>query len=191
MFCKCQWLSFFAQSRIQNPVSPLLLSANELIYNRDENTVSAQGNVQIEYDGNKVVAQKVTYNQKTGRIIAQGNVEVIQKDGNRIYSNQIDMTKDFGEGFVKALRIDTANNIHFAAASATRNNSQITVFDNATYTACEPCSYKPDREVIWRIKARKIIWNNVTKKFALKIVILKFLVYQFYTFQLLNLMIQR
>ncbi len=155
---------FFAQSRIQNPVSPLLLSANELIYNRDENTVSAQGNVQIEYDGNKVVAQKVTYNQKTGRIIAQGNVEVIQKDGNRIYSNQIDMTKDFGEGFVKALRIDTANNIHFAAASATRNNSQITVFDNATYTACEPCSYKPDREVIWRIKARKIIWNNVTKK---------------------------
>ncbi|WP_019219666.1 LPS-assembly protein LptD [Bartonella florencae] len=154
----------FAQSHIKNPVSPLTLSADELIYNRDENTVSAQGNVQIEYDGNKVVAQKVIYNQKTGRIIAQGNVEIIQKDGNRIYSNQIDMTKDFGEGFVKALRIDTANNVHFAAANATRTNSQITVFDNATYTACEPCSYKPDREVVWKIKARKIIWNNVTKK---------------------------
>lgn len=89
-----------------------MLSADELIYNRDENTVSAQGNVQIEYNGNKVVAQKVTYNQKTGRIIAQGNVEIVQKDGNKIYSNQIDMTKDFGEGFVNALRIDTATNIH-------------------------------------------------------------------------------
>ncbi len=156
--------SLLTQNRLQNPVSPLLLSADELIYNRDENTVSAQGNVQIEYDGNKVIAKKVTYNQKTGRIIAQGNVEVIQKDGNKIYSNQIDMTKDLGEGFVNALRIDTANNIHFAAASATRSNSQITAFNNASYTACEPCSYKPDREVLWKIKARKIIWNNVTKK---------------------------
>ncbi|GAA5094022.1 LPS-assembly protein LptD [Bartonella acomydis] len=154
----------FAQNHIQNLASPLLLSADELIYNRDENTVSAQGNVQIEYDGNKIIAQKVTYNQKTGRIIAQGNVEVIQKDGNKIYSNQIDMTQDFGEGFVNALRVDTANNIHFAATSATRRNSQITVLDNATYTACEPCSYKPDREVVWKIKARKIIWNSVTKK---------------------------
>ncbi len=152
------------KNRIQNPVSPLLLSADELIYNRDENTVSAQGNVQIEYDGNKVSAQKVTYNQKTGRIIAQGNVEIIQRDGNKIYSNQIDMTKDFGEGFVNALRIDTENNIHFAAARATRSNNQITVFENATYTACEPCSYKPDKEIIWKIRARKIIWNSITKK---------------------------
>lgn len=68
-----------AQSRIQNLERPLLLSADELIYNRDENTVSAQGNVQVEYDGNKVVAQRIIYNQKTGRLIAQGNVEITQK----------------------------------------------------------------------------------------------------------------
>ncbi|WP_254472699.1 LPS-assembly protein LptD [Bartonella sp. B1098] len=152
------------QSRIQNSERPLLLSADELIYNRDENTVSAQGNVQVEYDGNKVVAQKIIYNQKTGRLIAQGNVEITQKDGNKIYSNQIDMTKDLGKGFVNALRIDTANNVHFAAQNAIRQNNQVTIFENATYTACEPCSYKPDREVLWKIKARKIIWNNSVKK---------------------------
>ncbi|ETS11643.1 LPS-assembly protein LptD [Bartonella quintana] len=154
----------FTQNRSQNPVLPLLLSADELIYNRDENTVSAQGNVQIEYDGNKVIAQKVTYNQKTGRIVAQGNVEIVQKDGNKFYSNQIDMTKDFGEGFINALRIDTATNVHFAATSAIRSNSHIIVFENATYTACQPCSYKPDREVPWKIRARKIIWNSTIKK---------------------------
>ncbi|WP_139413043.1 LPS-assembly protein LptD [Bartonella mastomydis] len=153
-----------SQSRIQNSERPLLLSADELIYNRDENTVSAQGNVQVEYDGNKVVAQKIIYNQKTGRLIAKGNVEITQKDGNKIYSNQIDMTKDLGEGFVNALRIDTANNVHFAAQNAIRQNNQVTIFENATYTACEPCSYKPNRKVLWKIKARKIIWNNSVKK---------------------------
>ncbi|PIT70931.1 LPS-assembly protein LptD [Bartonella tribocorum] len=159
-----QSLTSPSQNRIQNPQYPLLLSADELVYNRDENTVSAQGNVQVEYDGNKVVAQKIIYNQKTGRLTAQGNVEITQKDGNKIYSNQIDMTKDLGDGFVNALRIDTANNVHFTAQNATRKNNQITIFENASYTACEPCSYKPDREVLWKIKARKIIWNNRVKK---------------------------
>lgn len=55
-----------SQSYIQNPERPLLLSADELIYNRDENTVSAQGNVQIEYDGNKVFAQKLFTIKKQG-----------------------------------------------------------------------------------------------------------------------------
>ncbi|WP_455481146.1 LPS-assembly protein LptD [Bartonella sp. B12(2025)] len=153
-----------AQNHTLDSADPLLLSADKLIYNRDANTVSAQGNVQIEYDGNKVIAKKVTYNQKTGRIIAQGNVEIIQKDGSKIYSNKIDMTKDLGEGFVNALRINTVNNIHFSAANATRSNNQITVFNNATYTACEPCIYKPDKEVLWKIRARKIIWNSTTQK---------------------------
>ncbi|EYS90051.1 hypothetical protein H704_00465 [Bartonella bacilliformis Peru38] len=153
----------FFHNNTENSKNPLLLSADELIYNHDINTVSAQGNVQIEYDGNKVTAQSVTYNQKTGRIIAQGNVEIIQKNGNKIYSNQIDMTEDFGEGFINSLRIETANNIHFAAANAQRSLPQITIFNNATYTACQPCYDKPNRETLWKIKAKKIIWNNVIK----------------------------
>ncbi|WP_336294128.1 LPS-assembly protein LptD [Bartonella sp. CB169] len=156
--------SAIAQSHTSNSTHPLLLSADELIYNRDANTISAQGNVQIKYDGNTVVAQEVTYNQKTGRIIAQGNVEIIQKNGNKIYSSKIDMTTDLREGFINALRIDAENNIHFAAESATRSNNQITIFNNAVYTTCEPCFHKPDKKIPWKIKARKIIWNNTTKK---------------------------
>ncbi|WP_074380826.1 LPS-assembly protein LptD [Bartonella doshiae] len=152
------------QNYIPNSEGFLSLSANELIYNRDTNTVSAQGNVQIEYDNNKILAQKITYNHKTGRITAQENVVIIQKDGNKIYSNQIDITKDFGEGFVNALRIDTANNIHFVADNATRRNRQMTIFNNATYTACEPCSYIQNQKVLWKIRARKIIWNHTIKK---------------------------
>ncbi|WP_455474527.1 LPS-assembly protein LptD [Bartonella sp. B30(2025)] len=154
----------FAQNLIQNPKRPLFLSADELVYNHDANTVSAKGNVRIEYDGNKAVAQKVTYNPKTGRIIAQGNVEIIQKNGNKIRSNYIDMTKDFGEGFVQSLYVDTVNNIHFSAVKATRSHNQITVFHNATYTACNTFSYKQDNNALWKIKAKKIIWNNTTKK---------------------------
>ncbi|WP_336276263.1 LPS-assembly protein LptD [Bartonella sp. CB178] len=153
-----------AQNPIHEPSPPLLLSADELIYNRDANTVSARGNVQIEYDGNKIVAKEVTYNQKTGRIIAHDDVEIIQKNGNKIRSSHINMTKDFDEGSVNSLYIDTVSNIHFAATNATRSRNQIMIFNNAAYTACEPCSYKKNRDVLWKIKARKIIWNSAIKK---------------------------
>ncbi|WP_041583196.1 LPS-assembly protein LptD [Bartonella australis] len=146
------------------PISPLLFFADELIYDHDTNTISVQGNVQIEYDGNKIIAQKVVYNKKTGRITAWGNVEITQKDGNKIYSNRIDMTKDFSEGFINFLRVEAANDTHFSALSAEHHRDKIITFDNATYTACEPCYYKPDREVLWQIKAKKIIWNGVIKK---------------------------
>ncbi|WP_332066112.1 LPS-assembly protein LptD [Bartonella sp. CB189] len=172
IFCFCYALvqnsTSLAQNFISNSISPILLSADELIYNHDTNIISLQGNVQVEYDGNKVVAKKMIYNKKTGRIIAQGNVEIIQKNGNKIHSNHINITKDFGEGFINSLRIDTADNIHFAADSATRSNNQITIFNNAAYTACEPCLYKSDKKILWKIKAKKIIWNSAIKKIRLE-----------------------
>ncbi|MFT4347232.1 LPS-assembly protein LptD [Bartonella ancashensis] len=140
-----------------------LLSADELIYNHSAYTVSAQGNVQIEYDGNKATAQKVTYNQKTGQVVAEGNVEITQKNGNKIYSSRIDMTKNFGDGFINALRIETINNTYFAAANARRQNDQIIIFNDAIYTACKPCHDTSSKEALWQIKAKKIIWNNENK----------------------------
>ncbi|AQX27817.1 MULTISPECIES: LPS-assembly protein LptD [unclassified Bartonella] len=153
----------FLQNHLQNTKSPFLLSADKLIYNHDANTISAQGNVQIKYDDNRAIAQRIIYNQKTGRVIAQGNVKIIQKDGNEIYSNYIDMTKDFGEGFVNSLRIKTTNNTHFEAENAKRSRNQITIFNNAIYTACELCHNKSNGAVSWQIKAKKIIWDNVKK----------------------------
>lgn len=158
-----QDLSSLSGKTETDPNAKMLLSADELVYNRDDKTVTAQGNVQIEYDGNKIVAKRVIYNQETGRVVAEGDVEIQQADGSKIYSDKIDMTKDLGEGFVESLRAETADNTRFAAASAERVGGQMTIFNNGAYTACEPCYAKPDKEVIWQVKAKKIIWNGATK----------------------------
>lgn len=57
-----------------SPDAKLMLSANELVYNKDQELVSVIGGVQINYGGYKLVAQKVDYNQKTGRMMATGNI---------------------------------------------------------------------------------------------------------------------
>ncbi|WP_343314785.1 LPS-assembly protein LptD [Brucella sp. BE17] len=147
-----------------DPNARMLLQADELVYDRDVNTVTAQGKVRIEYDGNRLVADTVTYNQQTRRMTASGNVEVVERDGNKIYSDHMDVTDSFRDGFVNGLRVETTDNTRFAAESAERSNGEITTFNNGVYTACEACENDPDKPVLWQIKARKIIWNSTTKR---------------------------
>ncbi len=159
----------FAQDALSSnykgdPNARMLLQADELVYDRDHNTVTAQGKVRIEYDGNRLVARKVTYNQQTKRMTATGDVEVVERSGNKIYSDHMDVTDDFRDGFVNGLRVETQDNTRFAAESGERSNGEITTFNNGVYTACEPCKKDPDKPVLWQIKARRIIWNSVTKR---------------------------
>nr|WP_274424464.1 LPS-assembly protein LptD [Chelativorans sp. YIM 93263] len=138
----------------------MLLTANTVVYDNDRNTITAVGNVQIEYAGNNLVAQQVTYDQATSRVIASGEVEIVEEDGNVIYADRIDVTDDFSEGFVDALRVEAADDTHFAAASAERTGDGRTTFLRGVYTACEPCEENPDKPPQWQIKAQKIIWDG-------------------------------
>lgn len=141
----------------------MLLEADSLIFDQDSNSVTASGGVQIEYAGNRLVADEVTYNRTSQRLTARGNVHIVERTGNNIYTAEIDITDDFRDGFVNQLRIETVDKTYFAAESADRRAGTITTFNNGVYTACEPCEEKPDKAAIWRIKARKIIWNGQEK----------------------------
>jgi len=138
----------------------MLMEADTLVYDIDADMVTAVGGVRIEYGGNKLVAQRVSYNRKTSRLVASGGVQIIDSSGTKVFSDEIDITDDFAEGFVNALRVETIDKTYFAAESAERQRGLLTIFNNGVYTACAPCEDKPDRAPIWRIKARKIIWNG-------------------------------
>jgi len=147
----------------QSASSPMLLAADELVYDRDSGIITAKGNVKIEYDGKRIVARNVHYNQRTRRVVASGLVEIVDAQGTRLYADEIDLTDDLGEGFVNSLRLETQDNTRFAAASVERSAGAMTVFNYGVYTACEVCYERGAREVLWQVKARKIIWNGVTK----------------------------
>lgn len=141
----------------------MLLESETLVYDNDSQTVTAVGGVQIDYAGNRLVAQRVEYDRKTQRLVASGDVEIINSDGTKINSEHIDITDDFADGFVNALRVETVDKTYFAAESAERMGGVLTTFHNGVYTACEPCEDKPDKPAIWRVKSQKIIWNSQKK----------------------------
>ncbi len=99
---------------------------------------------------------------------ALGDIEFIDPRGNRLYADQLDVTDNFGQGFVQALRIETADNTRLAAESAERVNADIMVLNKGVYTACEPCKDHPERPPTWQIKAEKVIENGKTHTIRLE-----------------------
>ncbi|WP_426239762.1 LPS-assembly protein LptD [Pararhizobium sp. DWP1-1-3] len=149
-----------------NPKMPddakMLLSANELVYNKDAERVIVRGAVQINYGGYQMVAQQVEYSQKTGRIIATGEIELIEPGGNRVYADQMDVTDDFGNGFIERLRVETTDLTKLAAVTGERRNGEEMILNNAVYTACTPCATDPDHKSLWHVKAQRIVQNGKT-----------------------------
>ena len=150
----------------ETPVAPnaqkLMLSADQLIYDRDHQKITAEGAVQINYNGYKMVSRQLDYNQSSGRLTATGDIELVSPDGTRLYADTMDVTDDFGQGFVNALRIESTNNTRFAAESGERINANQFVLHNGVYTACLPCADHPERAPLWQLKARKVVQDGQT-----------------------------
>ncbi len=138
----------------------LFLEADTVSYDREGARVTASGGVQIDYGDYQLVARNLVYDQATQRLVAAGDVELIEPTGNRIYADAVDITDDFANGFVEALRIETPENTRFAAQQAVRRDGATTTFERGVYTACEACAENPDRPPLWQVTARRIVWDQ-------------------------------
>ena len=143
-----------------NKDAKMLVEADELVQNSNDNTVAAKGNVRIYYDGRTLEADKVVYNKTTKRLFATGHAKLTEKDGTVYHGETFDLTDDFRDGFVDSLRADTTQKTHFSAPRAERTDGDTTVFEKGTYTACDACKDNPSKPPLWRVRAKRIIHKN-------------------------------
>ncbi len=141
----------------------MLVQANEVDYDYNNDRVSAVGNVQIYYNGSTLEADKVVYDQKTKRLHAEGNARLTESDGKVTYGQVIDLSEDYRDGFIDSLRLETPDQARLAAASAQRTSGNYTVFQSGVYTACQPCKDDPKKPPLWQVKAARIIHNQEEK----------------------------
>jgi LPS-assembly protein len=147
----------------KGPNDQMLVQSQQLHYDYANQTVSAIGNVQIYFAHNTIEADRVIYNQKTKRLHAEGNVRLTEADGKVTYGEVMDLSDDYRDGFVDALRLDAPDRTRFAAATGERSSGNYEVFQNGVYTACEACKDDPKRPPVWQVKAARIIHDDSEK----------------------------
>jgi LPS-assembly protein len=143
-----------------NKTDKMLVEANELVQDERANTVSAEGNVRVYYQGRVLEADKVIYNKTTKRLFAEGHAKLTEKDGTVLHGERFDLTDTFRDGFIDSLRADTKDKTHYSAPRAERIDGETTVFDRATYSACDACADDASKPRLWQVRARRVIHKN-------------------------------
>jgi LPS-assembly protein len=141
----------------------MVVDADQLVYDKDKDTVSAVGSVQILHKGRIIEADRVVYDRKSKRVVAQGNARITETNGTVITGSRFNLTDDFRDGFIDSLRVENPDRTRFTAPRAERTSGEAFVFERGTYTACEPCKDNPERPPLWQVKATRIIHNNEEK----------------------------
>jgi LPS-assembly protein len=154
--------SSLGKIQLQQPEqnTPMLLQADDLIYDNANNTVTARGNVEIYYGNYTLTANQVIYDRGAGTLNAEGDVRIKEPTGAVIAADRITLTDDFRDGFVRSLSVVTQDDERIAAARATRMEGEVTEFEAAAYTPCKPCETNPEAPPTWRIRAGKITHNK-------------------------------
>jgi len=153
---------------------PMLVQADQMIYDNDADSVTATGNVEIYYDKFALTADKVTYSKRNDTVTAAGNVRLKEPDGNVVFAETMSITGNFREGFVRSLSVLTPDKARIAAASARRIHGNVVLFNKAVYTACAVDPNLPEKEPIWQIKAVTVKHNQAEKTIEYKDVTFEF-----------------
>ena len=140
----------------------LVIDADQLVYDKDKNTVSAIGSVQLFYQGRILQADRVTYNRATKRVYAEGHAKMTDEHGDVVYGSRFELSDNFRDGFIDSVQMLTSDKTRFSSPRVERTNGDITVLRKAAYTACEPCKNHPERPPFWQVRATRIIENQVT-----------------------------
>ena len=141
----------------------ILMQADEIIYQKKTNIVTAIGNVELSRGGRVILADEISFNKTTGVVVANNNVILLEKNGDVVFSDSVELSDDFKHGFIKNVKVKMQDGSRLAANSAELFKGDNKVMKQAVFSPCLPCENEPKSALIWQIKADKIIHDEKNK----------------------------
>ncbi|MEQ1491221.1 MAG: LPS assembly protein LptD, partial [Terricaulis sp.] len=157
-----------AQAQVAAPPPPaeqnanVLLEADEIINDDAAQTITAQGDVQVRYQGRTMRADRLVYNLTTGEIHAIGDVQIALEDGSVTYAEEIEADEAMNVGAARELRSRIGDGGTLAARAAIRSGEGESELRNVIYTSCPICT-TGDRPPTWSLRARRAVQDRETR----------------------------
>lgn len=141
---------------------PVLLLADEMIYDENANTVTAKGNVRLVRDGVTLRADSIVYDRAADKVSASGNLSLTDESKNVVFGERMELSSDLRDGFIENVRGLFSDNARFAGVRARREAGDRTTIDQGVYSPCELCEDRTSAPT-WQIKAVRVIHDQSKK----------------------------
>ena len=141
----------------------VFLSASDLVIDEERSIYTAQGNVEVRVDGRILRADRVIYDLNNQSLRAQGNIQISDPDGTVQFADEIEMDDEFRNGFATRFSSRMPNNVLVAAASAVRVEGVSNTLEQVVYTGCPICTEDTGKTPTWALRARRAEQNSETQ----------------------------
>ena len=141
----------------------VVTQADELIYHTKHNWVTLKGNARVAYQNDILSADEILYDRDAGILRAQGDVQLHRKDGTLIRAQSITINHTLQDGIIIAPALLLPSDDGRVVASKGYKQGDKTVFLNATYTSCMVCPDKNILIPKWKLTAQYLIHEQDTK----------------------------
>jgi LPS-assembly protein len=139
----------------------LYMEADEVVREDKIGRTSAQGNIEVRYNGRTLRADRMVYEEGAGTIRALGNVVIVDADGSSTFADEFLLDDEMRAGVAQGFSARLPENVKVAAASAVRRSENVQELNQAIYTPCDICakdgSYK---KPTWSISAERVVQDK-------------------------------
>ncbi len=139
---------------------PMLLEADEVVYDSEAKTVSAVGHVEITDDGRILLAERVDYDQAKDQVAARGHVSITDDKGNVVFADHVVLTDHLRDGALSGFGALIGKTGRLAARSAQRINGTTILAQHTAYSPCKICNQPGQRTPLWQVKAERVVYDQ-------------------------------
>ncbi len=139
--------------------------ADEIRYDDETDTISAQGDVILEAGDQSVRAERVVWNRMTGEIVAEGSIRYVDADGNQLFTERLVLTDQLEAAAMSNLLLVFREGSRLAANEARRKADGDIELDKAAFSTCaivneDGCPKNPS----WRVTAERVYYDQQTQR---------------------------
>jgi len=132
---------------------PVTFTANQVEYDRPNGLVITIGNVEAWQNEHVLRADRIVFNRNTGTAAAIGHVVLLEPDGEVLFADYAELTKDMRDAVLKDMRARLAENGKLAANGARRTGGLLNELSKVVYSPCNLCKENPSAPPFWQIRA--------------------------------------
>ncbi len=143
--------------------APVTFTADQVEYDREHALVTARGHVEAWQAGRIVRADQMTFNRDTGVVVATGNVVLTEPDGQVMFAQYAELSRDMTQGIMKTVRGVLDHNGRLAANGMRRTGGLLNELSRVVYSACDLCAKDPTHPPLWQIEAASAVQDTQHK----------------------------
>ena len=156
-------LGNFATARTASSSDPVTFNADEVEYDRANALVIARGRVEAWQNDRVLRADKITFDRNTGVAAAHGNVVLMEPDGQVMFADYAEMSRNMRDGVLKEMSALLTENGRLAANGARRTDGMINELSRVVYSTCDLCAKDPTRAPLWQVRSRSAVQDQEKK----------------------------